>query len=148
MISRELAIELSDWARQQFQNGIAESTVWSQLREGYPDANVFERRRIIARARQLVDYISDIKTGTPPIRLNVLYPLPPSTEAAGPYLLESTWTVYLDVDDEITPRNLIVPFPNNSLWTTVLNMLAFAVDEMAEGYDAEDDPDVDLLLVR
>lgn len=148
MISRERATGLSDEFRAGFQRGMTEDSAWVLLRETEPDANVFERRRILARAKQCLAVFAAVADDNPPSKLNILYPLPPSTEAARAYLLETVWVIDLDVGGTIKPRTLIVVVPNGSLWDSVLAELVEAVEEMASDYDAEDEPDVHFLLVR
>lgn len=148
MINRERAIGLSDEFRSRFQKGVTESQAWAQLRAEEPDANVFERRRILARAKQCLAIFHDVSGGDPPGTLNVMYPLPPSTEPAMPYMLETVWRVHLDVMGEIKPRMLVIVSPNGSLWASVLDDLLEGLIDMTSDYDAEDDPDVDFILIR
>jgi hypothetical protein len=148
VISAGRAIGLADEYRRNRQGGMSASEAWVWLRNEEPDANVFERRRIEQRGEMLLDLFLDIDAGSPPASINLPYPLPPSTEAPKPYLIETVWLVNLDVGGIIRPRTLVVDIPNGSLWTTILSELEEAVMEMASDYDAEDEPDIDFLLTR
>jgi hypothetical protein len=148
VISRSVAIGLSDLYRQHRQSGITAVDAWQWLRLYEPDANVFERRRIEARGEDSLEIYLDVTAASPPAVLYLRYPLPPSTEAEVPYLLETVWRVTLLTPGGAVNRMLIVTSPNGSLWASVLSDLTEGLVVMSIDYDAEDDPDVEFILVR
>lgn len=148
MISRDLAIALSDRIRLMLQHGDDADQIWTWLRVEYPDANVFERRRIIARAGQLLEYHEAIVAENPPTTLRVMYPLPPSTETERPYLLETVWRVPLIIGGEEKYRMLVLHTPNGSAYASMLGDLGDAIDELASDYDATNEPVPEFILIR
>lgn len=148
MINFARAKTLSDEYRQRLQEGFTEPQAWEWLKEFAPDANVFERRRIAARGRQLYNLWDRLQVPDPPPRLDILYPLPPSTEAARPYLVEMVYRVELFFDGGVKYRMVVVDVPNNISWTAVESRIAEAVAELSSNYGSTSEPEEEFQLGR